>query len=347
MSSKNVISLILLLCTMCLMLGIVDTFVNYKKNVSVTKASGKKILATSLKNDKIALISLNGIISAGSENGGLFKDSNSAVNTLRALNEALKDRSVKGVLLKINTAGGTVAMTQSIYDVILQIRNIKPIVVYMEDIATSGGYYIASASDRIVAQGGTLTGSIGVIISTMDMHKLLQNKLSIVPNIIKSGRFKDIGSSMKEMTPEDRQILQGIVNDSYDQFLNAIIKGRIDRNDKYTEKRKDLDIKTLVAFADGSVFTGLQAEKLGFIDSIGTLDKAYNMVKNMAKEKYKIKYHDLPLESYNIGNPLENILFNFSNELSENRSSNGIVSILNSVLPVSAKFSRMPLYLWE
>ncbi|UKI41595.1 MAG: signal peptide peptidase SppA [Candidatus Melainabacteria bacterium] len=217
---------------------------------------------------------------------------------LKAIKEAQTDNQVKGVVLKINTPGGTVGMSQNIYDAIIRLRKAKPVVVFMEDVAASGGYYIASAADRIVAQSGTLTGSIGVIMSTIDAHQLLQNKLLVEPNVIKSGKYKDIGSQLKKMTDAEKQLLQSIVNDTYNQFIRAIINGRIERNDNYSTPSMQLDMETLTKYADGRIFTGSQAKTFGFIDSNGDLEYATEFAKVMASEKFGVKVKSLNVQNY-------------------------------------------------
>ena len=170
MESKNIVLALIVICLISLLLGVFNSF-NRNTAVSRSKVStGKNVSKMIVSSNKIALIKLNGIISAD-ENSSFISDDKNAKSALNALKLALEDSSVKGVVLQINTPGGTVAMSQNLYDAIIRLRNEKPVVVSMDDIATSGGYYVASAADRIVAQNGTITGSIGVIYSNLDMHK--------------------------------------------------------------------------------------------------------------------------------------------------------------------------------
>ena len=348
-NKSNIILIILILCILSLVLGIFNTII---KSIQTSKLKTKNTESMSkiLDKNKVALITLNGVIEAGpSRSGYMFSDNFSANNVLKAIKDARTDSSIKAVILKLNTPGGTVGMSQNIYDAIIRLRKIKPVVVFMDDTAASGGYYIASAADRIVAQGGTLTGSIGVIFSTLDIHQLLQNKLSIESNVVKSGKFKDIGSGLRKMTPDDKAIISDIVNDSYNQFLNAIIVGRINRDDKYSVPKQNLKIDTLNKYADGRVFTGLQAKSLGFIDYIGDIDFAYDIALNMASEKFRTKFKKLPLEPY-YGDKYFNfneMVFSLSSKFLEFNSNSSLTSSIESGLPVSIRLSHKPLYLWE
>lgn len=339
MNKNNLAIAIIVLCTLCLILGIFNSGQNVPiENYTITKKQmGTMFIANS---NKIALITIDGIIDS-SNKVNAFANDFSAQNALKSLRAAEKDPDIKGVILKINSPGGTVAMSQSIYKELLRIRKVKPVVVSMEDLAASGGYYIASAADRIFAMEGTLTGSIGVIFSTMDIHQLLSEKLLISPNVIKSGKYKDIGSGYRPMTNEDRALLTSIVDDSYAQFLNAIKVGRIERNDDYTVQKTELKYNILKSHADGRIFTGLQAQKLGFIDSTGDLTDAQNAIKTMANEKFKTKA-DAVLIPYSKAVTFSDYLFGVSENLFNNNT-----SIFDSLIPTSVKLCRKPLYLWE
>jgi protease-4 len=175
-----------------------------------------------------------------------------------------------------------------------------------------------------------MTGSIGVIMSTTDMHNLLSNKLGINQNVIKSGKYKDIGSSTRAMTSEERKLLQDMVDDSYLQFKEAIINGRINRRDKYTAKKVELTRNNLNKYADGRIFTGKQAVKLGFVDSIGGIDEAEEMMKKI------LSTDNIQFVEYGNAN-------SFLQSLGLNQQSN----IYNNILPSSIKYAKKPLYLWE
>lgn len=342
MNSKNLVLILIIFCVITLFLNMFNTF-NKSRNSHILKGYKNEKITKIVSSNKIAIISLNGIIENRPNDSFSFSQQNDANSFLKAIKEAQTDNQVKGVVLKINTPGGTVGMSQNIYDAIIRLRKAKPVVVFMEDVAASGGYYIASAADRIVAQSGTLTGSIGVIMSTIDAHQLLQNKLLVEPNVIKSGKYKDIGSQLKKMTDEEKQLLQSIVNDTYNQFIRAIINGRIERNDNYSTPSMQLDMETLTKYADGRIFTGSQAKTFGFIDSNGDLEYATEFAKVMASEKFGVK-----VKSLNVQNYPDKKDFNFYSFISEMLNTNKTSSsMLDSLIPTSMKLSRKPLYLWE
>ena len=209
-----------------------------------------------------------------------------------------------------------------------------------DDVGASGAYYIASAADRIIAQEGTMTGSIGVIFSFMDYHNLLANKLSVDQVVIKSGKYKDIGSSTRAMTDEERQLMQGIIDDSYEQFLEAIRLGRIQRNDNYEAQKTDLTEETLAEYADGRVFTGRQAQKLGFVDVTGDIDTAKTMIEGMIESILHNGYQ-AKLISYNKKTTFSEYL----SGVTEYKSNN--LFKITDLIPTSLILSRKPLYLWE
>lgn len=171
-----------------------------------------------------------------------------------------EDKNIKAIVLDINSPGGSIGAVQEIYSIIKKIKEKtkKPFVAHFGDVAASGAYYIAMACDRIVSNSGTITGSIGVIFSAIQGEELFK-KVGVRTSTIKSGRFKDIGSFSREMTKEEKALLQAMIDDTYNIFLDVVSKSRnIDK-----EKLKDI--------ADGRIFTGNQALSLGLVDKIGDL----------------------------------------------------------------------------
>jgi len=169
------------------------------------------------------------------------------------------------VVVRIQSPGGVVGPTQEIYDAIRQLRERgKPVVASMGSVAASGGYYLAAASTRIVANPGTLTGSIGVIMQLAEIEGLLR-KVGVRYEVIKAGRFKDSGSFARPMTPEERAVLQAILDDMHDQFVTAIADGR-----RLAKER-------VRALADGRVYSGRMAKELGLVDALGGLDEAIRL----------------------------------------------------------------------
>jgi len=322
------------LCFICLGFGIVNSFSN-KDNLEEEQTSSSKIITSA----KIGVIDLIGVI----ENSGkseLFSMDYSASNALKSLRSAIEDKDIKGVILRINSPGGTVAMSQSINEEVMRLRKNKPVIVLIEDMAASGGYYIACAADRIIAQEGSLTGSIGVIFSTMDFHELMQEKLLVKPNVIKSGKFKDIGSGYREMTEDEKNLLQDIVNDSYEQFISTIIRGRIERNDSYSAVKTELDEGTLREIADGRIFTGRQAKDFGLVDENGGINKAESVMQSMVTEKYNTK-SKVKLVNYNRKSSFNDYLFGLTESIFDKNIN------VSNMIPVSMRLSKRPLYLWE
>ncbi|MBI3596213.1 MAG: signal peptide peptidase SppA [Nitrospirae bacterium] len=197
--------------------------------------------------DRIALVKIEGVI----------LDSSDTIEELRRYHNS---SGIKAIILRINSPGGGVVPSQEIYEEVKKIREEgqKKVVVSMGTVAASGGYYIASASNRIVANPGTLTGSIGVIMELANVEGLFK-KIGVESVVIKSGRNKDIGSPFRKMKPEERAILQRLMDDVHDQFIQAVAEGRGLAEDRVRE------------MADGSVFTGRQAKELGLVDDIGDL----------------------------------------------------------------------------
>jgi protease-4 len=182
-------------------------------------------------------------------------------DTIDELKEHLKDPSIKAIIMRIDSPGGAVAPSQEIYEEVRKAVTKKKIVVSMGSVAASGGYYIASPATRIIANPGTLTGSIGVIMEIPNFAGLM-NKLGIKSEVVKSGRHKDIASVFRGIKKEDREILQNVLDNVHDQFILAVAEGR---------KMLLEDVRKI---ADGRVFTGEQALKVGLIDEIGNLEDA-------------------------------------------------------------------------
>ncbi len=197
--------------------------------------------------EKIAMVEVNGAIL-------------DSYDIVRQIRNYRRDDEIKGIIIRIDSPGGAVAPAQEIYDEVLKVRaDKKKIYTSMGSLAASGGYYIASASDRIFANPGTLTGSIGVIMAFSNAEKLM-NKIGLRPEVIKSGKFKDTGSPLRSMTKKERQYLQSVVNDVHQQFVEAVAKGR------------NMDIKEASKFADGRIFTGRKAHEMKLVDDLGGLE---------------------------------------------------------------------------
>jgi protease-4 len=220
--------------------------------------------------EAIGVIYIEGIITGGRAQGGVFGGEAGAGDLLEQIRQAREDDAVKAVLLRINSPGGSAAASQEIGDEIERLKKAgKKVVVSMGDVAASGGYWIAAKADRIVANPATMTGSIGVIMQTPNLQELY-DKIGYREETFKSGPHKDMGSPSRSVTPEERQILQGMINDIYEQFVDVVAKGRkMDRN-----KVREV--------ADGRIFTGRQAKGLGLVDELGNYYDAVRITGKLA-----------------------------------------------------------------
>jgi protease-4 len=192
------------------------------------------------------------------------------VLVVRALEEHLEDPGIRAVVVRVESPGGVVGPSQEIHDAVARVRKKgKPVVVSMGAIAASGGYYLAAPANHIVASPGTLTGSIGVLMQLAEIEGLLK-KVGVHLEVIKAGRYKDVGNFARTMTPEERAILQALLDDMYDQFVTAVAEGR------------RLDRAKVLELADGRVYTGRRAKELGLVDSLGGLEDAVNTAGQLA-----------------------------------------------------------------
>ncbi len=206
---------------------------------------------------RVALVDVKGVIT-------------SSENIVRQVRKYEDDGSIKALVLRIDTPGGGVAASQEIYDQLLKFKDSgKFIVVSMGSVAASGGYYIACAADSIIANPGTVIGSIGVIISYPVFERLM-DKVGVKMEVIKSGDLKDVGNYARQITPADRKMLQALIDDTHDQFVNVVAESR------------NLELESVREFSDGSVFTGRQAIELALIDRLGTLQDAIAVAGEMA-----------------------------------------------------------------
>ncbi len=188
---------------------------------------------------------------------------------IKQLDKWVDNNSIKAVVIHLNTPGGGVSISQEVYDAVLRMSEKKPVVAAMASVSASGGYYIACAADRIIANPGTITGSIGVIFQFQNYGPLLE-KIGINTETIKSGELKDVGSYARSMTKKEELMLKSVVMDTYEQFISAVAEGRgMERDEIYP-------------LADGSIFTGYQALNLGLVDTLGGLKEAVDLAAELA-----------------------------------------------------------------
>ncbi len=207
--------------------------------------------------DRIALVELEGLIV-------------DVDDLVRELKEHRENPAVRAVVVRINSPGGVVAPTQELYTALRRLHDAgKPVVASLGAVAASGGYYVAVGADRIYADPGTLTGSIGVIMQLPNVNELLK-KVGVDYVVVKAGEFKDIGNFARPMTPDERRVLQGLLDDVHGQFIDAVAAGR------------KLDRARVVEFADGRVFSGSQAKRLQMVDALGGLEEAIDGAATLA-----------------------------------------------------------------
>jgi protease-4 len=220
----------------------------------------------------VGIIRIYGTITMSGEQTMLGGGPGGADGIVAQLDEMMKNDQIKAIVLRIDSPGGTVAATQEIFRKLMNVRmkNKKIIVASMGDIAASGGYYAASACDYIMANQGTITASIGVIAAAPNLKGLFE-KLGIKMNVIKSGRYKDILSASRDMSDEEKKLIQDMIDSSYNQFLKDVSLGR------------NIPIDDIRPVADGRVMNGDAALAHKLIDSIGTFEDAIAKAKELAK----------------------------------------------------------------
>ncbi|MDP2859274.1 MAG: signal peptide peptidase SppA [Bacillota bacterium] len=227
-------------------------------------------LATGAGGDSIGIIYIEGAIAGGHSSSSLYGTTLGSDNILALIREAEKDPSIRALVLRINSPGGTVAAADDIAVQLQKFRRTgRTVLTSMSDVAASGAYWVAANTDKIWASQGTMTGSIGVIWEIARLEGLYK-KLGIEFEVIKSGPYKDMGSPARGLQEEERKILQAMVDDTYDQFITTILGGRkISRED-------------LLKIADGRVLTGRQAKQAGLVDELGNMYDAINDAAKMA-----------------------------------------------------------------
>ncbi len=222
--------------------------------VVVGKMSGRS--SRFVLGDKIGYVTIAGAIT-------------SSEKIIEQIDDFKEDNSVKAIVLRVNSPGGGVSPSQEIYDEVRAAAAVKPVVVSMGSVAASGGYYIAVPAQRILANPGTITGSIGVIMQFTNVEELL-GKVGLKSQVVKSGLHKDIGSPVRPMSTADREILQSLIDDVYAQFVQAVAESR------------QMDPDKVRQLADGRIFTGRQALQAGLVDELGGYRDAIRVAAELA-----------------------------------------------------------------
>jgi len=245
----------------------------------------------------MATVSEDGLPTVGAkvavvEIEGIIVDGTAAVRELR---EHAENPSIKAVVLRVNSPGGVVAPTQEIFAAIQRARKAgKPVVASLGAVAASGGYYVAAAADRIYANPGTLTGSIGVVMQMANIEGLLK-KVGVEYVVVKAGSYKDVGNFARTMSPEERKMLQALLDDVYSQFVDAVAEGR------------GLERSEVLAFAEGRIYSGQQALALKMVDEMGGFEDAVEAAGKLANisGRPKLVY---PRKKFSFKDLLENRL---------------------------------------
>ncbi|MGO8703802.1 MAG: signal peptide peptidase SppA [Candidatus Brocadiia bacterium] len=271
-------------CTVLLVIGLAGVLTSRTGTDIVADGSGEEaqLVEQTIEGhgpNKVLLVPISGLI-ADMPRSNLFSSEPGMVAAIHdALRAARKDPQVKALLLDIDSPGGGITASDVIYHELKEFHEQtgKDIVSIFGDVAASGAYYVASASQRIVAHPTTVTGSIGVIMPLIGMEDLFL-KIGVKSRPIKSGPMKDVGSVFRDLTPEEHQMLQDIVNEYYGRFVGIVLDGMTARGVKMTREE-------LVKYCDGSVFTGQRAKEIGFVDEIGYFEDAVRAACDQAKIK--------------------------------------------------------------
>jgi protease-4 len=233
---------------------------------------------------KIVQIDLDGVISSMGQEGFLSTALPSVDGIKRSLEQAVADAEVKAIVLRINSPGGEVTASDTIYNAVKKAAAKKPIIVYMDSVAASGGYYVACGATKVIASETTLTASIGVIMESFSYHDLF-GKVGLGTQTFTSGAFKDTLSGARPMREDEKVYIQTLVNEMYDRFLGVVSEAR--------KVPKDV-LKSTVA--DGRVVTGRQALEAKLVDQIGYIEDAYKLARELGKatDAAVVKYHSAP-----------------------------------------------------
>ncbi len=234
------------------------------------------VLVPATAKEKILVMNVSGVISSVQAQGLFDKEGDIVSRVYTRLMLAKKDSMIKGIVLLLDTPGGEVTASDIIYHEILRFKETsgKPVVALMMGVAASGGYYVASACDYIIAHPSTITGSIGVIAMFPELH-LLMEKIGVGINVVKSGEMKDVGSPFRKMSRDDRDVFQGMIDEMYGNFLAVVHRNR----------KSSLSMNELEMLADGRIYTAKQALAHKLVDAIGYFDQAFDKALQLASLK--------------------------------------------------------------
>lgn len=260
--------------------------------------------------DKVAIVEIHGTISA-SQTSGAFEVEKATPQTFKKLlKKAEKDSSVKAIVIDINSPGGSVVASEEMAEAIKACE--KPTIAWLNEIATSGAYYVASACDYIIADRATITGSIGVISILPEYSELLK-KIGINMQVIKSGEHKDFSSGFRPMTEEEEEMMQDVINEIYDQFVGEVAEGR------------NLSIDYVKTVSEGQIYSSRRALELKLIDEVGSKERAIKMAAHMGEiegEPVVVTYRKISFFEEFVGVTFSHFGYGFAKGLTENLKTN-------------------------
>ncbi|NOZ58784.1 MAG: signal peptide peptidase SppA [Euryarchaeota archaeon] len=264
--------------------------------------------------DRVAVIKIHGVISMNAGEGVLAAEATTPEEFRSQLEQALHDSSVKAILVEINSPGGSVVASAEIAEAIKEARQKKPVVAWLGEIATSGGYYVASASSYIVADPGTITGSIGVISVFPEYSRLLE-KLGINMTVIKAGEYKDFSTGYRPLTEEERRMVEEIIYDFYEQFIAEVASNR------------NLSKEHVRSIAEGRIYSAKRARELGLVDEVGTRQVAIRKAAELGGiegEPKLVTYERKPLFMELFATGMERLGYGFAKALLESGARPGL-----------------------
>lgn len=264
--------------------------------------------------DRVAVIRVSGVIAMDSGDGVFSYEATTPEEFRNQLEQALHDSSVKAILVEINSPGGSVVASEEIAEAIKEARQKKPVVAWLGEIATSGGYYVASASSYIVADPGTITGSIGVISVFPEYSRLLE-KLGINMTVIKAGEYKDFSTGYRPLTEEERRMVEEIIYDFYEQFIAEVASNR------------NLSEEHVRSVAEGKIYSAKRAKELGLVDEVGTRRAAIKKAAELGGiegEPRLVTYERKPLFKELFATGMERLGYGFAKALLEGRAQPGL-----------------------
>ncbi len=246
------------------------------ETINVTQINKTARAKNRLSKNRIAVVLAEGDIVSGSGEGNIASET-----FLQEIRKLRKDKDIKAVVLRINSPGGSAMASEVIWRELSELKKIKPLIASMSDVAASGGYYIAAPADTILAQPNTITGSIGIFGIWFNAKGLLNNKLGITTDVVKTGEFSDFPSATRDMRPEEAAIFQRLVEEGYETFLSRVTEGR------------QMSKEQLLPLASGRVWSGIQAHENGLVDLLGGLEEAIDIAAAKAEvaDDYRVVYY--------------------------------------------------------